>query len=400
VSRRTRGEGGVYQRPDGLWIGTVDLGMGGDGKRRRRTVSSTSKPMAIRRMRALLLKIEAGALPGPAVSVQAWLAHWLDEIAAPRLSPRSTDDYRSVARNHLVPNLGAYKMADLKPQHIRELHKSMAKSGLSPGTIYKAHRYLAASLQDAVREGVIPTSPTRLVPAPRKSRSEREALSMDQASRLLRVADEAGDPLASRWAAALLTGARQGELLGLTWDRVDLEAGTVDLAWQLQSLGQVHGCGDTCGRRAGSCPQRTFVVPLGFELVPVVGSLVLTRPKTARSQRVIPLPPAMLAVLVRHRHLSDSKRFVWSTDGVQPWYPRRDHAAWKAALKRAGLPEVPLHAARNTAVTMLMEQGVDAHVIQQIMGHSNVITTRGYVTVNQTMARAAMAGLDGMLALP
>ncbi len=401
MPRRPRGEGGLHQRADGMWIGSVDLGVGGDGKRRRRTVSASTKSMAVRRLRELIAQKDAGSLPGPSTTVEVWLTRWLADIARPRLSPRSAQDYEAAVRTHLIPHLGAYKMAALAPQHIRDLHKVMAAGGSSSGTVYKVHRYLAASLTDGVREGVIPRSPADLVSPPRKTRKTRDALTIEQATHLLRTADTAGDPLVTRWAAALLLGARQGELLGLTWDRVDLDGGTVDLAWQLQSLPSSHGCGGVCGKvQPARCPSRQVKVPLGFEITPVVGTLALTRPKTSRSARVVPMPDALVAVLKRHCDVSGrGVGFVWTTDGVAPWYPRRDYTAWQVALVRAGLPPMPLHAARNTTASILLSQGVDAHVIQQILGHTSVVTTRGYVSVDQTMARQGMAGLDRMLEL-
>jgi integrase len=230
--------------------------------------------------------------------------------------------------------------------------------------------------------------------------STRTPLTAGQAAALL--ATTIDDRPGSRWAAALLTGARQGELLGLTWDRVDLQSATIDLAWQLQALGYRHGCTtlhaeSTCGTsRAGSCPERALDVPPGFELLTLNGRLCLTRPKTAASRRVIPIPRRLADQLSQHRDATASEPsphgLVWSSPYGQPIPASADLAAWHAALTHAGLPQVPLHAARHTTATLQLVR-IDVTVIQAILGHAAPLTTRRYQHADLTMSRTALARL-------
>ena len=210
-------------------------------------------------------------------------------------------------------------------------------------------------------------------------------------------------PRDSRWIAALLTGARQGELLGLQWDRVDLDAGTADLAWQLQALGYRHGCHPRspdpgCGKtRAGSCPDRELDVPAGFEHTPLRGRLCLTRPKSSAGRRIVPLPPVLVNALNRHLEVTrdDPSPFglVWSTSDGAPISARDDLAAWHDLLTRAGVPRNHLHAARHTTATLLMDLGIDVTVIQSILGHAQPLTTQRYQHADLTMSRTALARL-------
>lgn len=402
TTRRHRGDGSLYQQRDGLWCATIDLGVGGDGKRRRRKVRSKDYATAVRKLRDLRRQVEDGTLATTRnTTVAQWLEHWLDTVARPRNKPKTYAGYRSAVHAQLIPQIGAYRLDRLTPAHVRTMHLALAKRGLVASSILKTHAVLRKALTDAVREGLVVRNVATLVDAPRKNESARGALTAAQAIALLRASDEAGDGMTSRWAAALMLGARQGELLGLTWDRVNLITEEVDVAWQLQEIPYRHGCGGSCGkRRAGSCPKREFDVNTDFVLHPLVDNLALTRPKSRVGRRVIPLPPPLASLLRQYQTTSAPNIYglVWTVGG-KPIRPKPDLARWKAALARAGLPEVPLHVARHSTATLLMGAGVDTHIIESIMGHSSTAATKAYLHADRSMQRTAMAGLDALLAL-
>lgn len=403
-ARRQRGSGGLYRtkdlqgRPD-LWRAAVDLGFTPAGTRRRKVVSSKSRNEVIRKLAQLRRTIEdTGSAPAANITVGRWLTDWLDGVAAARVRPRTLATYRGYVDRYLVPHLGRRRLDQLQPQHVRAMHKAMTDAGLSSTTALQAHRILVKALSDAHREGLLVRNVAQLVDAPRRATASRGALTPEQAVTLLRSVDQTA--MGARWAAALFLGARQGEALGLAWDRVDLDAGTVDLAWQLQRLPYRHGCDGTCGRsRAGSCPRRELAVPVSFEHRVVDGGLVLTRPKSRAGLRVIPLPGPMLRALRWHRERSTGDGLVWTRPDGRPIDPKDDSAAWRQALATAGLPPVPLHAARHTTATLLGRLGVGERVVSSILGHNSLAVTQGYIHSDLTMQRDAMDRLGGLLAL-
>ncbi|NAE18233.1 tyrosine-type recombinase/integrase [Enterococcus hirae] len=407
-ARRQRGDGALYQRADGLWVGVVDLGYGGDGKRKRRTVSSMSQATALKKLRDLRRTVaDHGDAPNATLTLEKWLARWLEDIARYRVRPRTYEGYQTCVTQHIVPVIGRKRLAQLAPQHVREMQTELRRGNdkrgpLAETTILKAHRVLAKALGDAQREGLVMRNVATLVDAPRKGPSPRRALTSDQAKILMRATQD--DPMCSRWMAALFTGARQGELLGLEWNRV---SDVLDLSWQLQRIAFTHGCGPQakdgwpCGRKTGGgCPQRSHDLPPHFEYRTARGGLLLTRPKTSAGTRIVVMAQPLQAVMTRHWELQGKPTagLVWTTQEGYPITPRDDWDAWQGALAEAGLPPIELHSARHTTATLLLEAGVDAHVISSILGHSDIVVTRSYQHVDLTLQQHAMAALAQKLA--
>jgi integrase len=399
--RRTAGDGALFQRANGLWVATIDLGII-DGKRVRWSGSSMTKERALAKLREARAEHEAtGTVGKRSQTVGDWLDHWLEHIVRPTKRPKTYAEYERCVRLHLKPRLGRDRLHTLTPQRIRMVERAIADEHTA-ATANNVHRCLRTALSAAVSDGLVARNAAEAVTPPTAGESSRGALTVEQATSLLAATSKT--PLGSRWAFALLTGTRQGEALGLEWDRVDLTAGTADISWQLQRIAWDHGCGPKvsgewpCGRkRGGWCPSKHRVLPDGYELRELQGSsLVLTRPKTTRSVRLLPLPPQLVASLKRHRSRDISPGLVWR-DGSKPIDPKDDYAAWQSALKTASLPAVPLHSTRHTTATLLLAQRVDPKIIQAIMGHTRAATTQAYQHVDLTMAREALDGLGAAL---
>lgn len=400
TARRQAGEGSLYRRKsDGMWVGVVDLGFRPDGARKRKYVVHSTQRGALEKLREVRRQVGVyGDVPTRSQTLDDWLERWVRDFATLRVRPRTLDTYRHKV-SLIRESIGKVRLDKLTPAHVRQMHTYIVQTrGLSSSTALQSHRILTKALKDAEREGLIGRNVATLVDAPRRAVSTRGALTSEQARAVLAHAGD--DPMAARWALALLYGVRQGEALGLTWSCVDVERGTIDLAWQLQRLTWRHGCGTpaTCGRRRGAeCPKRSLGAPAGFEIHQLDGGLCLTRPKSAAGQRVVPLLPFM-AELLEHQRAATSGQpnphdLVWHRPTGAPLEPRKDLEAWYAALDRAGVPPVELHGARHTTATLLLEAGVDTAVIASILGHSDVVTTRGYQHVDVRLARLALDGL-------
>lgn len=403
MGKRDYGEGALFKRADGVWIGRMELPPGPDGVRRRRTVSSRDRNTAARRLRELRDDVRAGniAVTG-STTLEKWLQRWLDEIVVYRkLRPTTLDDYRAVIRNHITPAIGHKRLDKLLPQHVREMHKAIGPTR----TAEVAHVVLRRALKDAVREGMITRNVAEVVDRPIYQKSKRTEMAVPLAMHVIKTGFTSCDiSQATRWAAAFLTGARQGELLGLRWEYVNLDDGYMDLDWQLQQLTQAHGCGGQCGKvKAAYCPQRRWELPPNFEYEPCYRSLVFTRPKTEAGRRFIPI---VAPLLVKLRELSEQPTvnphgLVWHYPDGRPIGPREDNRAWNRLLVEAGVVQpgdtLPLHVARHTTATLLRAAGVDEQTRMELIGHSSVQAQRGYAHADLERHRQAMSSLAELL---
>jgi integrase len=177
-------------------------------------------------------------------------------------------------------------------------------------------------------------------------------LCAEETRRLLEAAR--GDRLEALYVLAVHTGMRQGELLGLKWQDVDLKAGTIQVTRTLT--------------RSGT-------------------SLLLGEPKTAKGRRKIKLTTKATAALRVHRkrQLEGSVQRVglWKDQGlvfasesgtlINPTNLRM--RSFASLLKRAGLPKIRFHDLRHTCATLLLGRGVHVKFVQELLGHANITIT-------------------------
>lgn len=408
--RRPRGDGGLYQRADGYWVGVVELPAGSDGKRRRKRVVRRDRNAAIAELKKLRNDVDGGriAVTGN-TTVAKWLDRWLEEIHADKIRPTTRRDYRTSIDRHIVPAIGTKRLDKLTTAHIRQMHQAIG----SRRAAEKAHVILKKALGDAVREGMLTGNVAERIDAPKYRKPKRTSLSVEIAQRIIQQAGRHGDvSRETRWAAAFLTGARQSELLGLTWDRVDLEHGVMKIDRQLQQLSQAHGCGEPdvdgnypCGRvRAGWCPRRRWDMAPDFDYEVCHKSLVWTQPKTAAGERYVPI---VTPLLIRLRALHDANganphNLVWHHPDGRPIGPRDDYSAWKSLLIEAKVIEpkgetLSMHLARHTTASLLRAAGVDEQTRMEIIGHATVDAQRIYAHADHTRHAAAMNSLGKLL---
>lgn len=407
TARRDAGSGALYYDAGrDLWTASVTLPPRADGKRRRKVVRARTKAAAAAKLRALRGELDrAGDLATSSPTVETWARRWLSHQKS-EMKPTSWVTYERTIARYILPVLGRKRLDKLTTEDVRRLRDYIVEDrGLSATTAATAHGVLTSMLKAAVVEGVTPRNVAALVKRPRRAAGTRKALSAAQARTLL--GSVVGDPQAFvRWSLALIMGMRQGECLGLTRDEVDLDAGTLTIAWQLQSLRWEHGCGDRrgdgwpCGYVRGAwCSRRRVTIPQHHESVHLVDSIHLLRPKSDRGWRTVPMPAPMLEAMKRYLEQTEPGLggVVLHRGDGRPIPDYVDAPAWHAALRAAGLPSVPLHSARHTTSSLLHELGVSENIRMAILGHATAQTNRGYTHVSEREVLDAMARLGALM---
>lgn len=403
---RDKGSGSVYKDPDGRWRASIEAGYTATGKRRRIKISGDSKSEVQTKLKTKLRQIAESGVPDPgtaSMTVKAWSDIWLTRRAT-AIRPTAQTRDESCVHRWIVPTIGHRKLTDLNPGHIRSVTDAMIKAGRSSSSAHRVQSTLAKMLKDAIAEGHQVPSRVLLTKKPALAVNDRQGLAATEAVAMLTTAD-GGER--ARWGAALMEGMRSGEARGLTWKCVDLDAGTIDVSWQLQDLPYEHGCGGDCGyKRAGACPDRRFKVPHGYEYRHLTGAWCLVRPKTASGRRLLPLVPWLIDALTdwRDKCPSSSYDLVWPDAEGNPRKPADDMEAWRELQTRAEIEHPAgrpyfVHEARHATATLLMAMRVPEPVRIAIMGHAAITSTRQYEHADLAQAREALDAMAVRLGL-
>ena len=372
MATRSKGDGSIYLMANGRYRGSIEAGWR-DGKRLRRTATGKTRTAVAVKLAAIRKELEAG-LVADDPTVEEWLTYWRDTICAERGLKQSTlYGYDSYLKTWLKPELGRTRLKALTPEHVRKLHKKMRDAGKSPASIRQAHAILSRALKVAEREGRVRRNVAALVDVPSAGDVHHDALTPAQAKRVLKCAADRRE--LARLTVALVLGIRQGEALALRWADVDLTPRELEGG---STVGGVIEISEGLTQIRGEGPRLTGV-------------------KSAASRRQIPLPDAVAEVLRRWRYVATDPVWVFPSlaTGTGPERdPRADWQRWTDALKRAKAPHAPLHGARATAASLLMEMGVPDRVTADILGHAQIATTQRHYLRSQDTQR--LAGLESV----
>ncbi|WP_084665658.1 site-specific integrase [Thermanaeromonas toyohensis] len=356
------------------------------GKRKRITKSvKGTKKEAEKEMVRMLNELERGTYVEPSgMTVGEYLLHWLEAYCKPNLAPKTLQSYSYIIHQHLIPALGHIKLDKLQPLHLQEYYSKAlqsgrkdGKGGLSLRSVQYHHRILHEALGHALKWQLVHRNVAEAVEAPRYKRPDVKALSPEEVNKLLAKAKEINHPDYALLVTAVYTGMRQGELLGLRWQDIDMTAGVAYVRQILQKLpGQ----------------------PVMFK-----------EPKTQAGKRQVVLSPAVIDILKAAKKQQAENRLrlgqayqdyglVFCRENGLPLDPFTVTHRFKKLAKLAGFPELRFHDLRHTHATLLLAQGVHPKVVQERLGHRSItLTLDTYSHVLPTLQKEAAAKVEEAL---
>ena len=370
--------GNITKRGDRTWLVRVSLGRDADGKRKyHSTTVHGTKRKADAHLTAVLRRIDKGEFVEPStMKLGEYLDEWLKSSAKPNVRARTYEDYSSVCRTYLKPELGSVRLQALDPSHIEAALARMKDRGLSVTTRRHAATILSMALKKAVRKRYLVANPCDLADKPKRKRREMRVLSQEQVAKFLEGAK--GNRMEAMFRLSLVSGMRPGEVCGLKWADLDFEQGSVTVQRSLT------------GR---------------------AGEWQLEETKTEAGNRTIPLPPTILKDLRAHRRRQleaklaagqkwQNKDLIFCTEAgglVDLDNVRRRF--FKPIIKKAKLPkQLRWYDLRHTSATLLMQAGTNPKVVAERLGHTDVaLTLQVYSHVLPSMQQEAASRLEEMV---
>lgn len=350
----------------------------GTGKQLQRSITGKTQKEVSQKLKAATAAIDAGTYIAPSkLTVGGWLDVWVSEYLG-GVKPRTVDNYRAVIRNHIKPALGSVKLEALSAPTIQAFYNGLGaerggKPGLSPKSVKNVHGIFHKALSQAVKIGYIRFNPADACELPRVERKELKPLDEEESRAFLHAIK--GHRFEVLFTVTLFTGMRFGEVLGLKWDRVSFQTGTITIDQQLQQ---------------GRVNNREY-------------QLVST--KNGKGRTVTPAA-FIMDLLKHHRTAQNVQRLkvgsLWESNGfvftdelgrhlTQPTV----YSSFKRTVSRIGRPDARFHDLRHSYAVAAIRSGDDIKTVQGNLGHATAAFTLDvYGHVTDQMKRESAARMD------
>ncbi len=401
---RANSEGSLFAYRNGyaayVWVTTPV------GTRARKWIYGQDRAELHSRWIDLQKQARGGPIATKVPKLAEYVAYWLQEIVAPNLAPLTYATYETLTRLYIVPGLGDKRLDKLtvrdvqtwlnkirqtcqcctqgkdarRPEKSRRCCAAGKCCGAVPSlrTVNDLRTVLRSALSSAGREELVSKNVATMIRLPAQRQRKGKPWSSDEARTFLESVRGEDNTLYAAYVLVLVLGLRKGEVLGLTWDDVDLDAAELTIGRQLQRVG---------------------------------GKLLHRETKTRASDATLPLPPVCVAALQQRHVRQDRARaaagqawtrsdLVFTTRYGDPIEPRNFNRYFAARCEVAGVRQITVHDARRTCATLLVDLDVHPRIVMQILRHAQFdVTMEVYASASSAATREALkrlgASLDG-----
>lgn len=382
AKRAAKGAGSIHKRTHTrngkeytYWEARITTGRDPlTGKQVQRTFSGKTQREVLEKMQAVAVEVNRGTYTPPSkMTVGEWLDIWQTEyLGAAKFN--TVRIYTSNIKNHIKPALGAVRLDRLHPHTVQMFINRL--EGLAPQTVRMIYQVLHLALEKAVDLEYIPKNPAARCVLPKKSQEEIKPLDDAQAAALLAAAK--GGELEHLITVALFTGMRISELLGLTWDSVDMEAGTITVDKQLSR----------------------------FE---AQSENLFASPKSGKARTLTPAPSVMRALQAQYRLQLEMRlragqawdnphKLVFTNAVGRNLFTQYVNRHFRELASAAGLEGVRFHDLRHTYAVNAIRAGDDIKTIQGNLGHATAaFTLDKYGHLTDRMKQDSAARMEGFI---
>lgn len=333
------------------------------GKQKQHSISGKTQAEVAQKLREVTAEIGQGTFKEVCkLTVGEWSIIW-DKDYLISVKPRTQEAYRSILCTHIRPELGAIKLEALNAHTIQHFYNGLSQKGLSAKTVKNVHGVLHELLQQAVRIGYLRMNPSDACTLPRVVKKEIKPLGDDAIRQFLEAIQ--GHRFEILLMVTLFTGLREGEVLGLSWDRVNFDKGTLLIDRQLQRAK------DETGKRRYSLvslknDKWRRITPADFVME------LLRRQWSRQAEWRLRAGPAW-----------EDSGLVFTNELGEHLSPYTVYHNFKRLAASIGLPEARVHDLRHSYAVAAIKSGDDIKTVQGNLGHATASFTLdvyGHVT--------------------
>lgn len=359
-----RGEN-IYKRKDGRYEGRYVIERFSDGKCKfgyvyGRRYQECREMLIIQR--SLVYRAEDAGMPRRRPTMADWMSYWLYHEVKPYVRMSTFQNYSNHVDNYFMPKFGLWQLDSIKRDEIQTYADELAQS-LASSTVCNIFGTLRSCLRAAYVKGLIAENPYYKIRLPRKTFRRPRVLTKAEQQVLETKFMENGQ---LEYLLCLYMGLRVGEVCALKYEDIDLKKGELHVRHTIQRVS------------TGYSRDKTEVI--------------VTKPKTERSVRDLPIPNMLLGLLAERMETQDDPEgYMFSGGKGRPIEKRTMQNRFAAVCAEAGLEGVHMHTLRHTFATRCLEQKIGIEVLSELLGHSSPrITMECYAHCTEETKRRYM----------